>query len=156
MNYKSLNLWLIMVASLLLAAPGYAGDKDHKERGHCPHEKHKNHKGMGHKFEALNLSDSQKQQIEAIKETQRPIIKEQKLALRKVSKEIHELTSVSNYDPAQLDVLATRKGEIVAALTKLKVEKKSKIRAVLTPEQQTQLSEMRMKHKFKHMKDDKK
>lgn len=115
MNVKS----LISVAALsvLLVGGSAIAAQEGGKRGHC--HGHKGHKFARAMFAKLNLTDTQKQQIKAIREEMRPAFQ----ALR-----------------ADESLNREQKKEKAMALRE---EMRTKVMAILSPEQRAQLEKLR-------------
>ncbi len=90
----------------------------------------------------LDLTDAQQQKVQSIMETMRPKLEQQREAMQAVRKQLADL------DPTTFDEAAVRKiaAGLAAPMQEMAVlhqQIRSKIYAILTPEQRQQLDEMR-------------
>jgi protein CpxP len=152
---RKISTTLMVLGALLLAGPVSAETQADGKPGKSQEQrmkygdKHGHRDGFHKQLRELDLSDEQREQVKAISQEIRPQFKEQGKALREVSKQIHTLTASDAYDAGQVAVLADQKGAIVAEMTKLKADRMSKVRAILTPEQQAKFAELHVRPKQK-------
>lgn len=151
---RKISTTLMLFGALLLigsanAAPAEGKSGKSPEQRMMYKDKHGHRDGFHKHLRELDLSDEQREQVKAIFQETRPQFKEQRQALREVSTQIHTLTASDAYDAGQLAVLADQKGEIVAEMTRLKADRMSKVRAILTPEQQAKFAELHARPKNK-------
>jgi Spy/CpxP family protein refolding chaperone len=140
---KRIIIWscaalLVVVAGVVIAradARGWHGCSGHKW-GH--------HFGpMGYVAHELKLSDTQRQQVESMWQTEKPAISGLVHELAAESKEMDAATAQGNLDEAKVQEIAGRQGATVAKLSVEKEHFKSKIYAtVLNPEQRTKADEL--------------
>ena len=127
-------------------APAGKCEKNHKHRGH-------------HLWEKLNLTEAQKKQIHSIIDEARPKIKPLKQNLKAGRDQLRALTKNGEFDEAKVRAIAKGQADIRTELIVEKQRVKSKIFAVLTPEQRAKAEELREKwrthraEKFEHHKD---
>ena len=103
-------------------------------------------RGMGGPFARLDLTDDQKAQMKAIFEAQQTNAKPLRQQLRAKEQALHAAETATDFNAqairaASLDLAATE-----TELTVLRAEAMHKALAILTPEQQTKLKEMRGRH----------
>jgi Spy/CpxP family protein refolding chaperone len=140
---KRIVIWscaalLVVVAGVVIAradARGWHGCSGHRW-GH--------HFGpMGYIAHELKLSDTQRQQVESMWQTEKPAISGLVHELAAESKEMDAATAQGNLDEAKVQEIAGRQGATVAKLSVEKEHFKSKIYAtVLNPEQRTKADEL--------------
>jgi Spy/CpxP family protein refolding chaperone len=140
---KRIIIWscaalLVVVAGVVIAradARGWHGCSGHRW-GH--------HFGpMGYVAHELKLSDTQRQQVESMWQTEKPAISGLVHELAAESKEMDAATAQGNLDEAKVQEIAGRQGATVAKLSVEKEHFKSKIYAtVLNPEQRTKADEL--------------
>lgn len=98
---------------------------------------------LGHLGDRLELTDEQRQQIEAIVEQEQPAIEELRQAMSDARSAYHETLEPGQFDEAATRVFAESQAqqhvELFVAVARLKAQ----VFAVLTPEQQEQLQEIR-------------
>jgi Spy/CpxP family protein refolding chaperone len=98
---------------------------------------------MGYVSRQLNLNDAQRQQIQAIWQTEKPAIAGLVHELAAESREMDAATAKGNLDEGKVQEIAARQGETIAKLLVEKEHFKSKIYAtVLNPEQRTKADEL--------------
>jgi Spy/CpxP family protein refolding chaperone len=140
---KRIIIWscaalLVVVAGVVIAradARGWHG---------CPGHRWGHHFGpMGYVAHELKLSDTQRQQVESMWQTEKPEISGLVHELAAESKEMDAATAQGNLDEAKVQEIAGRQGATVAKLSVEKEHFKSKIYAtVLNPEQRTKADEL--------------
>jgi Spy/CpxP family protein refolding chaperone len=140
---KRIIIWscaalLVVVAGVVIAradARGWHGCSGHRW-GH--------HFGpMGYVAHELKLSDTQRQQVESMWQTEKPAISGLVHELAAESKEMDAATAQGNLDEAKVQEIAGRQGATVAKLSVEKEHFKSKIYAtVLNPQQRTKADEL--------------
>jgi Spy/CpxP family protein refolding chaperone len=109
---------------------------------------------MGYVAHELKLSDTQRQQVESMWQTEKPAISGLVHELAAESKEMDAVTAQGNLDEAKVQEIAGRQGATVAKLSVEKEHFKSKIYAtVLSPEQRTKADELqsRWHERLDHM-----
>jgi Spy/CpxP family protein refolding chaperone len=151
---KRIIIWscaalLVIVAGVVIAradARGWHGCSGHRW-GH--------HFGpMSYIAHELKLSDTQRQQVESMWQTEKPAISGLVHELAAESKEMDAATAQGNLDEAKVQEIAGRQGATVAKLSVEKEHFKSKIYAtVLNPEQRTKADELqsRWHERLDHM-----
>ena len=151
---KRIIIWscaalLVVVAGVVIAradAWGWHGCSGHRW-GH--------HFGpMGYVAHELKLSDTQRQQVESMWQTEKPAISGLVHELAAESKEMDVATAQGNLDEAKVQEIAGRQGATVAKLSVEKEHFKSKIYAtVLNPEQRIKADELqsRWHERLDHM-----
>ena len=105
---------------------------------------------MAHLARALNLTEEQKSQIQAIHEAERPNIEPLVRQLAELRRELRTVTSQGQFDEAQVRNLANQQAQTFADLIVAKERVKSKVYTIFTPEQRAKLDEIhaRMKDRF--------
>src|SRR5271165_1018326 len=141
--------WMFAVALLAVVVCGtvmisYAQQTDTSAEPVWGGHKHGGH--MGYMAKALNLTDTQKEQVKSIMQANRtstrPLM--QQLAQNRVAM----LTATSNgaFDQAKITALANQQAQLMAQMTIQKESIQSKIyNQVLTPEQRATADSMRQK-----------
>jgi Spy/CpxP family protein refolding chaperone len=151
---KRIIIWscaalLVVVAGVVIAradARGWHGCSGHRW-GH-------RFGPMGYVAHELKLSDTQRQQVESMWQTEKPAISGLVHELAAESKEMDAATAQGNLDEAKVQEIAGRQGATVAKLSVEKEHFKSKIYAtVLSPEQRTKADELqsRWHERLDHM-----
>ncbi|HKJ07985.1 MAG TPA: Spy/CpxP family protein refolding chaperone [Gammaproteobacteria bacterium] len=156
---KKRNAIIGSVLAATVLAGTAAGTASAFPGGHCDHGGHRHGAmtfkggpmgGSGHHLmrlmEKLNLSKDQRDQIWKIVDAQRGQGREKMLALMENRKALRAATRGSQYDAGKVRELADRQGKLMADLMVMRADTKHRIRAVLTPEQQSQLDQMRGHH----------
>jgi Spy/CpxP family protein refolding chaperone len=140
---KRIIIWscaalLVVVAGVVIAradARGWHGCSGHRWSHHFG--------PMGYVAHELKLSDTQRQQVESMWQTEKPAISGLVHELAAESKEMDAATAQGNLDEAKVQEIAGRQGATVAKLSVEKEHFKSKIYAtVLNPEQRTKADEL--------------
>lgn len=103
------------------------------------------HRGMMKAVWQLDLSEEQQEQIRALMEQKRETFREQMLAKRETRKALREAITAEPYDAARVQQLAEAKGAAVTERILKRAETSQQIRALLTPEQLTELGNMKSK-----------
>jgi len=109
------------------------------------------HKGrmMGRMFRQLDLTDAQKEKIQAIMKSSR----EEGQALRKQMRanriELHNLSENGTFNESKVKQIAKKQGDLHAKMIIQRQKSKAQIHAVLTPAQKAKAAEM--KANFKKM-----
>ena len=128
---------------------------------HCgKHWKH--HHGHHHLWKKLHLTDAQKTQIHTIISEERAKMKPLFQQLKAGRDELKALRKSGTFDEAKVRSIAKGQADTIIELIVTKERIKSKVYAVLTPEQRTKAQELRESWKachgkkhMKHMKDKK-
>jgi Spy/CpxP family protein refolding chaperone len=111
---------------------------------------------MSYVAHELKLSDTQRQQVRSMWQTEKPAISELLHELAAESKEMDAATAKGNLEEGKVQEIASRQGETIAKLLVEKEHFKSKVyTTVLTPEQRTKADEMqsRWHDRLDHMSD---
>jgi len=124
------------------------------------HWKHHGHRhGHHHLWKRLHLTDAQKTQIHTIISEERAKMKPLFQQLKAGRDELKALRKSGTFDEAKVRSIAKGQADTIIELIVTKERIKSKVYAVLTPEQRTKAQELREKwkgcHGKKHMKDKK-
>ncbi|MGA7801846.1 MAG: Spy/CpxP family protein refolding chaperone [Gammaproteobacteria bacterium] len=127
--------------------------------GHCDHSSYRHGAGASHDgpmggsghrmmrlMEKLNLTKSQREQIWKIVDAQRSQAREKVFTLMENRKALRAAGTGGQYDAQKVRELADNQGKLLADLMVMRADAKHRIRAVLTPEQQTQFDQMRSHH----------
>ncbi|MCC6585279.1 MAG: Spy/CpxP family protein refolding chaperone [Bryobacterales bacterium] len=112
------------------------------EQQHHQGQRAGNRGGMLRMFRALNLSDTQKQQIRGIMQQTREANADTREQLKALRTEERDAIK-SGASEAQLQSLANNAAPLIAKMHASRLVAKSKIYAVLTPEQRQKADEMR-------------
>jgi Spy/CpxP family protein refolding chaperone len=151
---KRIVIWscaalLVVVAGVVIAradARGWHGCSGHRWGHHFGPISYVAHE--------LKLSDTQRQQVESMWQTEKPAISGFVHELAAESKEMDAATVQGNLDEAKVQEIAGRQGATVAKLLVEKEHFKSKIyTTVLNPEQRTKADELqsRWHERLDHM-----
>ncbi|MFZ0946050.1 MAG: Spy/CpxP family protein refolding chaperone [Syntrophobacteraceae bacterium] len=138
------------------AAKGHCGCEKHwMHHGH----RHGHHPGHHHLWKKLHITDAQKTQIHAIISEERAKMKPLFEQLKAGHKELRALRESGTFDEAKVRSIAKGQADTIVELIVTKERIKSRVYAVLTPEQRTKAQELREKwkacHGKEHMKDKK-
>ena len=125
-------------------------------RGHWKH--HHGHHGHHHLWKKLHLTDAQKTQIHTIISEERAKMKPLVQQLKAGRDQLIALRKSGPFDEAKVRAIAKGQADTLIELIVARESMKSKIFAVLTPEQRTKAQELReswkARHGKKHMKED--
>lgn len=94
-------------------------------------------------FRQLGLTEAQRNQIFDIKYKSMPSMRQHYQELRATRIALREASAGTAYDAAKVRTLADRLGKLQADIAALRAADQHKIYAVLTPQQQAQLQQMR-------------
>jgi periplasmic protein CpxP/Spy len=123
------------------------------EEGNWGHH-HRCHFGHHHHFwKQLNLTDNQKKEMFAIRLDERAKIKPLFQKLKDGRKELMALAKSPTFDEAKARTIAKGQADIIANIMVEKTRMKSRMYAVLTPEQRTKVEQMHEKMKARHEKE---
>lgn len=147
-------LAMIVLAIVLMGNTTFAGQlsntetdqdgKEYKWRG----QRH-GHRGMRHGFmHKLGLTDAQKEQIKQIHQNHRDSLKPLVQELRAKKQELHEASQGTSYNESLVAQKLTEMATIKAKLMGEKFKIRQETLSILTPEQKTQLEQM--KEQFKN------
>ncbi|MEW6765495.1 MAG: Spy/CpxP family protein refolding chaperone [Pseudomonadota bacterium] len=111
--------------------------------GHKPCHRHARHDGPGmhHMLRDLDLSETQREQIEQIMQAQSPKMREQAKVLRETRKAMRELARADALDEGQLQVLSAKLAESMSAMQADRIRTQHAVFALLTPEQRAEARE---------------
>lgn len=116
----------------------------------------KHHKMMMHK---LDLTDSQKEQLKAFKETKRESMRSVRAEMKALKKELRQLMQSEELDRGQLANVLQRQASVKAEMMVQKHAAHKNMRSILTDEQRAKMKELREKaqerHQKRHSHDDK-
>lgn len=139
-------VWMIgasfLFGSLALGAEGCCG---HHHGGHWGHHHH-----FG---KMLNLTDNQKKEMFSIRLDERAKMKPLFQSLKAGREQLGALVRSGKFDEAKVQVLAKSQAAIIANIIVEKTHMRSRMYAVLTPEQRTKLEQMRASWKARHEKE---
>jgi Spy/CpxP family protein refolding chaperone len=123
---------------------------------HCG--KGKGHHGHHGLWKKLNLTDAQRNQVKAIMSEERPKIKPLVQQLKAGRDQLNSLRQSGPFDEAKVRSIAKGQTDTLIELIVAKERMKSRVYALLTPEQRTKAQELReswkARHGKKHMKED--
>ena len=125
---------ITLAGGILVFAQGRHGKRLGRFGGGSPLE---------HIARKLNLTDTQKTQIRAILEAERPTV--QPIAARMLAnqQQLNQLTANGQFDEQQVRAIATQQGQLASQLIVEKERVQAQIYQILTPEQRTQAQELR-------------
>lgn len=136
-----------MIGSSFLFGPVAMGTEcgcGHHQRGHWGHHHH-----FG---EMLNLTDNQKKEMFSIKLDERAKIKPLFQSLKGAREQLGALVRSGKFDEAKVRAIANSQAATIANLIVEKTRMRSRMYAVLTPEQRTKMEKMRESWKACHAK----
>ena len=114
------------------------------------------HDSMRHMLRGLDLTEAQRDQIFELRHASVPAMRDAHKAVRAARKQLRDYSREGNVDKAQLQQYAGELGQAIANMTVLRIEGRSAVMAVLTPEQKAKMKERmekRMEKGGKHGKD---
>jgi len=124
------------------------GHWGHHHGGHCRHHRHL--------WKKLNLTDEQKKEMFSIKLDERAKMKPLFEKLRDGRKQLIAVVKTGKFDETKVRDIAKGQADIIAEIIVEKTRMKSRMYAVLTPEQRAKIEQMHEKwkaHKEKGHKD---
>ena len=133
-----------LVIGLAAFAVGHAIPGIHAQgRGEGPPRKHfPGPEMIEHLTRALNLTDAQQTQIKAIFESARTAVEPLDAKMDEIHKQLEAATANGQFDEAQVRALANQQAQIMADTIVEHERAKSKIYAILTPDQRAKADEM--------------
>jgi Spy/CpxP family protein refolding chaperone len=124
--------------------------------GKCgEHWKHSHwaHHGHHHWWKKLNLTDAQKKEMFSIRLEERAKMKPLVQKLKAVREQLRALPKSGLFDEAKVRPIAKGQADTIIELIVAKERMKSRMYAVLTPEQRAKAEQMREKWKSRHEKE---
>lgn len=103
-----------------------------------------------HMTRLLNLTDAQQAQIKTIFESARAISEPLHAKMDEVHKQLEAATANGQFDEAQVRALANQQAQIMADTIVEHERTKSKVYAILTPEQRTKADELHKGFRHRH------
>lgn len=138
--------WMIgssfLFGSVALGAEGGCG---HRHGGHWRH-----HHCFG---KMLNLTDNQKKEMFSIRLDERAKIKPLFQSLKAGREQLGALVRGGKFDEAKVQTIAKSQAAVIAQIIVEKTRMRSRMFAVLTPEQRAKLDKMRESWKARHAKE---
>jgi Spy/CpxP family protein refolding chaperone len=135
--------------SMALGAEG-AGPPAVAEKGHWGHH-HGGHCRHHHHFwKKLNLTNEQKKEMFSIRLDERAKMKPLFQKLKDGRKQLIDVVKTGKFDEAKVRSVAKGQADIIADIIVEKARMKSRMYAVLTPEQRTKAEQMHEKWKADH------
>lgn len=139
-----------LVIGLAVFAVGNALPRFHaQERGGHPRKHFPGPEMVEHMARALSLTDAQQTQIKAILETAKAADEPRRSKMEEVHEQLEAATANGQFDETQVRGLANQQAQLMADSIVEHERVKSKIYAILTPEQRTKADEMH-KHRGSH------
>ena len=130
---------LVIGATIFAVAQGPEQMRKMHSYGRGPH----GHGDMlEHMARELNLTDAQKQQVKGVMEATESSAQGIHAKMEEIHKQIEAATANGQFDETQVRTLANQQAQIQADMMVEHLRAKSKIFAVLTPEQRTKAEEM--------------
>jgi len=127
-----------------------------KQCGHCKGHGHWKGHRLDRFFEKLNLSDAQKQQAKAIATEERTKMKPLFEQLKAGRDQLDTLRKSGPFDEAKVRSIAKGQADTLTEMIVGRERMRSRIWALLTPEQRAKAEQMREKWKSRHEKEPKK
>jgi Spy/CpxP family protein refolding chaperone len=143
---------IILLAAGAIDAAAGAYDMSVAEAAMLPeamlHESGPRHVRLSRRIRAyiasqLDLTEAQKTEIKAILDAERPTIEPLVRQLVGTRKELRSVTDSGQFDESQVRALAEQQAQTITELIVAKERVKSKVYAVLTPEQRDKAAQMR-------------
>lgn len=141
---------LIIGATVFALGHGFQGMQGPGKGGHG---RGHGHRGMGpdmieHLSEALSLTSEQKTQVKALFDAAHAAQEPRHAKLQELGKQLEEATANGQFDEARVRSIANEQAQIMADSMVEHERMKSKIYAILTPEQRVKANELhkRMGH----------
>jgi len=122
------------------------------EEGHWG-DHHWGHCGHHHFWKKLNLTDEQKKEMFSIRLDERAKMKPMFQKLKDAHKQIIDLVKAAKFDEAKVRAIAKGQADIIADIIVERARMKSRIYAVLTPEQRAKAEQLHEKWKAHKDKD---
>jgi len=154
--FKTNSLFTVLGAALLLPALALASpDGPGRHRGHDIDAGHgpamqddeagwqDERGGFAPGQRGIDLSDAQRDRLFDIRHQQAPAVHAQKTTLRQARQALRALGDAERFDEAQARTLTRKIADATASLTLLRAQEAHRIRAMLTPEQRTQMDSRR-------------
>lgn len=135
-----LSIVLVAMGAMFIFAQDGADQRDGK-RGFGKRGHHRG--GFGKMFRALDLTDEQKAQMKAIRQTSKDTMKPIREQMKANRQKLQELSANGNFDEAQVQAIAAQQGALTAQMIVEKEKVKSQIFNLLTPEQKAKAAEMK-------------
>ena len=106
--------------------------------GYDKNDRRGNNRQYRHEMRAelLGLSDEQQEQIETIRTEERTTHRELREKMREYRDQMQELTNAGSFDEKAVRAIAEEKAKIQVELAVSKAQTRSRIHAIMTPEQQ--------------------
>lgn len=102
----------------------------------------------------LNLTEAQQDKVFEITHGQAPGRRNQGKALHKAESELRKLTAAPDYSESKAKALADEIGKLTFEMTLARSKAERQIYELLTPEQHTQLADMKPPHEARHHRGD--
>ncbi len=119
--------------------------------GKCNKKSPCNCKHMKKMWQQLNLTDQQKNKIQAVKKQARSDMQKAREAMHENDQAINKLIASDKPDQAAIKKLVQKHAQLSAQLKQQRIDKRMKIQAMLTPDQKKQLQSL-MAKKMDNMK----
>ncbi|MCU7871716.1 MAG: Spy/CpxP family protein refolding chaperone [Candidatus Thiodiazotropha sp. (ex Lucinoma borealis)] len=158
---------VLIIAALVITLPTLVlmGQTFASQRDNClGHGGFRNHpasmtgmpfgRRMKHMFrmmESLELSQAQRERVWSIQDDKHLQMRTHMASLFEGRKQLQE-TAINGYDETTVRKLADAQGKTMADLIVLRTQTRSRVRSVLTPEQQAKFSELRTSRRGKYLK----
>jgi protein CpxP len=153
---KSIRFRLLIAALAVLMGSTIARSQasDDATPAPPPHE-HMAGMGGGHMMgffaKKLNLTDEQKTQMKAVMQKEHPTMKPLFQQQHQIDQQLRQYVE-GPYDEAKVRALATQKAQVEVELTVAQTRVHNELYQLLTPDQQTQLKQMKANHES-HMRE---
>ncbi|MGC8490522.1 MAG: Spy/CpxP family protein refolding chaperone [Syntrophobacteraceae bacterium] len=131
----------ILFGSVAFGAEGFCGHH------HCDHWRH--HHGFG---KMLHLTDNQKKEMFSIRLDERAKMKPLFQSLKAGREQLGGLARSAEFDESKVSAIAKSQAAVLAKIIVEKTRMRSRMYAVLTPEQRTKLEKAREEWKAHHEK----
>jgi protein CpxP len=130
-----------LIASSLALGTYSVAEAQPMERG--PAQIHQMRDGAERGLRRLDLSEAQRDQVSKIFSEQAPAIRERMKAALEARQELRKLSLAPSFDRARAQALANDEARAMADIALMRAESRSRVFALLTPEQRTKLEQLR-------------
>lgn len=146
------TVWMA-ASSLFFNSISASAQESGAKRGDCEFH-HGRHWGHHHHFwKKLNLTDDQKKEMFSIRLDERAKMKPLFQKLKDGRKQLADVERTGKFDEANVQAIAKGQADIIANIMVEKTRMKTRMYAVLTPEQRTKAEQMREQWKAHHDKE---
>ena len=138
-------VWMVGSSFFFNSISGTPAFAEEWHAGHCGHH--------NHFWKKLNLTDDQKKEMFAIRLDEKAKIKPLVQKLKDGRKLLVDVVKTGKFDEAKVQSIAKGQADIMSQIIVEKTRMKSRMYAVLTPDQRTKAEQMHEKWKAHHEKE---